>query len=130
MNNVIEKMLEVQDCIGSYSSVATKVTHTLRKGGEQEMIILGLELEIDGVESGSWFIFTDVEDKLIEDSFIMFFYDQIKDIEIHTGVITITFNEGAYIKIENVSEDLISEDRWDKIEESCSHLTSVEEVEG
>lgn len=117
MYNVVGKMVEVQECIGDYSSAATKVTHTLRKGGEQEMIILGLELEIDGVESGSWFIFKDCEDMLTKDDFIMFFYDQIKDVEIHTDVVTVTLKSGAYIIIENVSEDLISEDRWNKIEE-------------
>lgn len=129
MYKVIEKMLEVQDCIMSYPSAATKVTHTLRKGGEQEMIILGLELDIDGVESGSWFIFKDCEDKLTRDDFIMFFFDQIKDVEIHTDVITITLNAGAFIKIESVSEDLISEERWNKVEESYSRLSGVEEVE-
>lgn len=129
MRNVFEKMLEVQECVGSYTSAATKVTHNLRKGGVREMIILGLALEIDGVESGSWFIFKDAEDKLTRDDFIMFFFDQIKDVEIHTDVITITLNAGAFIKIESVSEDLISEERWDKIEESYPHLTSVEEVE-
>ena len=117
MYKVVEKMLEVQDCIMGYSSAASKVTHTLRKGGVQEHIILGLELEIDGVESGSWFIFKDVEDKLIKDDFIMFFYDQVKAVEIHANVITITLNSGSYIIIESVSEDLISQDRWDKIEE-------------
>lgn len=117
MYNVIEKMLEVQDCMMGYSSAATKITHTLRKGGELETIILGLELEIDGVESGSWFIFKDHEDKLTRDNFIMFFYDQIKDVEIHTDDITITLRSGEYIIIESVSENLISQDRWDKIEE-------------
>ena len=128
MNKIVEKMLEVQDCIGGYSSAATKVTHTLRKGEVQEMIVLGLELELDGVGSGSWFIFKDAEDKLIRDDFIMFFYDQIKDVEIHNNVITITLRSGAYLIIESVSEDLISEERWDKLEESYSHLSSVEEA--
>lgn len=117
MNKIVKKMVEVQDCIWGYESAATKVTHTLRKGGVQEHIILGLELEIDGVESGSWYIFKDCEDKLTRDNFIMFFYDQIKDVEVHTDVITITLKSGEYIIIESVSEDLISEDRWDRIEE-------------
>ena len=115
MNNVVKKMVEVQECIGDYSSAATKITRTLRKGGVQEIIIIGLELEIDGVGSGSWFIFKDYEDKLTRDNFIMFFYDQIKDVEIHTDVITITLNSGEYIIIESVSDDLISQDRWDKV---------------
>ena len=116
MYDVVEKMVKVQECIGDYSSAATKVTHSLRKGGVKEIIALGLELEIDGVESGSWFIFKDYEDKLTKDNFIMFFYDQIKDVEIHTDVITITLRSGEYMIVENVSEDLISQDRWDKIE--------------